>query len=73
MHKIVGRRALKAAFSASSFAPQMKPPGTFQVIYLPTGQPAIDGVACRASIVHTKGSGIGAVSRHMVGVGWRNN
>jgi len=67
-YRSLGRRALKAAFQASPFSTRGRKQDSFRVAYRSTGEPAVAGSECRASIAHTRGWGVGAVSSHSIGV-----
>lgn len=67
--RTLGKRALKVAFLASPFAfSKTHRQHAFRVTYLASGEPAIEGVPCHASIAHTLGWAVGAVANHAIGV-----
>lgn len=66
--RVRGKHALKTAFFASPFAFSKTRRHAFRIIHLPSGEPAIEGKSCRASIAHTNGWAIGAVAQHAIGV-----
>lgn len=67
-YRALGRSALEKAFFSSPFSARSRKQGSFRVTYRPTGEPAVAGSECRASIAHTRGWGVGAVSSHPIGV-----
>ena len=63
-----GRQALKTAYFASRFSLPKTHRLPFRVIHLPSGEPAVKGAPCHASIAHTRGWAVGAVAEHAIGV-----